>query len=740
MQSETVGRDSSSIFSPLETWTPQNPEGQPVALVDSQTQEQLRDESRAVNSRSLPLGKTSNGPAISSFWDNDIFSADSGLDSALDLDEDILMAMDLDWSSLVQLDFDLSNEGSNSRHEGRSRDDNGSTSGSRSRGFLVQEFFKRSLWLWEPDARDSTSTEEAPHLSEVEERHFLSSKSIEKASDDRADGSSWMAGFTCGNEARDALLILAQRNADNGAVLRCFPSPRVLSFLLKAFAFQETVNRCPFVHLPSFNVDKCKIELLSALVVAGSANFANRMIWKLGLALQERTRIAIYKILDHNNPVTPDLDILQAQILWVEAGLWSGVRRRMEIAEAAANNLPLMIRRAGAYYLGYSENMWVPTFQDDGELLQSKWANWTALESFKRCVFRAFIVDIQGSVAYMRSPRFYRTEITFGLPSAHTLWGAPDPLAWRAANLAERSTAQMPRPTLLDIIQDPSTLQSLPQEYDCELSAFAALHCLWPQIVALQEARTLQRGTRNSKQSSQPTFWLEAQRQDLYKRLAEIKDNASVVGVLTAEARIVCELFMMALFVSFVDIEKLVGRFGIEESRLATPILQSWSEGEELRYAMWHAGQVLKAAQAIKPTQLRGFYAIAVYQTCLVLALPFLLEAIGQAARRQTPEPHTNRAYHHQIGERVTNTRDQANLIVLNGPENMQIKSFLLTGQGCPALLLGDEVRALSNVEVIPTVIAKIFEGNYATTSDHILPMPERLVALVKELAKFTGR
>lgn len=357
-----------------------------------------------------------------------------------------------------------------------------------------------------------------------------------------------------------------------------------------------------------------------------------------------------------------------------------------------------------------------------------------------RCVFRAFINDIQGSVAYLRSPRFYTTEIIVGLPAAHDIWAAPDPLTWRAAYLAKRTAAELPRPTLLDIIQDPSILPSLPREYDCELSAFAALHSLWPQIVALQDAKTLHRGSLYSKKPPQTNFWLEAQRQDLYKRLSDLRDTSNAMGILTAEARMVCELFMMALFVSFVDIEKLVGRFGVEESRLTTPRMQIWSDGDESRYAMWHAGQVLRAAQAVKPTQLRSFYANTVYQACVVLALPFLLEATSLASKGKPPGvPNDILSIFLQPREMI-DVEQQVDLVILNGSENMPVKAFLLTGKGNPALAFGDEVKALSDVEVIPSMMAKIFENNYATTTDHLPPLLEKLVALVKELTKYTRR
>lgn len=330
-------------------WTRENQESGPTAFVGSQNQEQLseRDERRALNSLDLSLAGTQsdaeghqslNGADVSSIWDNNILLNDS----TLDIDDDILMAMDIDWNSLIQLDYDWNYEGpvgSTPRHPGRSED---LTPRSRSRGLLVREFFKRSLWLWEPDARESASMEESPHLSEAEERFLLSSGQNKRTSEDRADAPSVLAGFACGSEARDALLLLVQRNSDSTAPVRSFPSARVLSVFLGAFAVQETLSRCPFLHLPSIKADKCRVELLGALIAAGSANFANRQIWKLGLALQEPNRLALYKAFDHNNSIARDLDPLQAQILWIEAGLWSGVRPKMEIAESVANSVPFV--------------------------------------------------------------------------------------------------------------------------------------------------------------------------------------------------------------------------------------------------------------------------------------------------------------------------------------------------------------------------------------------------------------
>lgn len=350
-QSDSGARALSPVVSSQGTWTSQIRESETIALMGSRDPEPsaARDAGRAFSSSTTLAGThrgvechphLAGGAAISSIWDhNNILST---TDLALDIDDDILMAMDLDWNSLIQPNYDWNYNGPVGNSPGHAGGSDDLTPRHQSRGLSIREFFKRSLWLWEPDAHESASMEEAPHLSEAEERLLLSSGPNKKPSEDRTDGSSILADFACGSDARDALLLLVQRNSDSEAAVRSFPSARVLSVLLQAFAVQETVSRCPFLHLSSFKADKCQIELLSALIAAGSANFANRQIWKLGLALQERNRRAIYKVLDHNNSIPPDLGPCQAQVLWVEAGLWSGVRRKMELAEWAANSVPLV--------------------------------------------------------------------------------------------------------------------------------------------------------------------------------------------------------------------------------------------------------------------------------------------------------------------------------------------------------------------------------------------------------------
>ena len=70
----------------------------------------------------------------------------------------------------------------------------------------------------------------------------------------------------------------------------------------------------------------------------------------------------------------------------------------------------------------------------------------------------------------------------------------------------------------------------------------------------------------------------------------------------------------------------------------------------------------------------------------------------------------------------------------------MLVKTYLLTGQGSPALRVGKDIKVLSNVAITHTVIAHVFEENHSTTVDHLPPLLEKLVMLVMDLARLTSR
>ena len=234
-----------------------------------------------------------------------------------------------------------------------------------------------------------------------------------------------------------------------------------------------------------------------------------------------------------------------------------------------------MLRRAGAFHASFYAGV-SPVAGDDDEALKLKWLKWAELESFKRyghgaeslatpltihsTALRALINDVQSAVANMRSTTFSGTDIDFALPAAQDVWDAPNPQDWKIRMLAKEHLPEAKPLTLTDVIQDPWKLKTCGDRYDCVLSILAATYCLWPQIASFLNSRALEKFSRPPVRPSFGPMWLEAQRQDLHKRLSDMQDVAQFIGTSTADVYMVCELFSMSLYISPVDAQKFVGR------------------------------------------------------------------------------------------------------------------------------------------------------------------------------------
>ena len=258
-------------------------------------------------------------------------------DFVLDFDDSGLFAMDLDWNALIEpvifpsIPYEAGGVPSTSGE--RSQDI--SRAPFISRAILGHEAFKRSPWMWQADSYDSAVAEETPQLSEDQEQLLLPRFIL-----DRISMVSMPTSPALGNSARDSILLLVQRNSGPSTIVQSFPSAKTLNFLLMNFVSREKNERCPFIHMPSLAPDKCRTELLTAMIGAGAITVGINQIWKLGLAFQERTRMALFRALDSDNSLARTLDVVQASLLWIETGLWSGSSRKMEVADSAANNVP----------------------------------------------------------------------------------------------------------------------------------------------------------------------------------------------------------------------------------------------------------------------------------------------------------------------------------------------------------------------------------------------------------------
>lgn len=87
---------------------------------------------------------------------------------------------------------------------------------------------------------------------------------------------------------------------------------------------------------------------------------------------------------EQKNHDTRALQPLQAWMLFLDNGIWSGFQRHMEIAESFEQPLTTMLRRGGIFSLPPDTEALIPRSSDEGKVLEAKWRKWVQRESFKR--------------------------------------------------------------------------------------------------------------------------------------------------------------------------------------------------------------------------------------------------------------------------------------------------------------------------------------------------------------------
>jgi hypothetical protein len=88
---------------------------------------------------------------------------------------------------------------------------------------------------------------------------------------------------------------------------------------------------------------------------------------------------------ERDNTFIRDLRTSQIYALTIDIGIWSGNRRKTEIAESFSQPLITMLRRALRFRRSVYSTI-VPLAEDKGHVLETKWRNWVDQESFKRQV------------------------------------------------------------------------------------------------------------------------------------------------------------------------------------------------------------------------------------------------------------------------------------------------------------------------------------------------------------------
>jgi hypothetical protein len=109
-----------------------------------------------------------------------------------------------------------------------------------------------------------------------------------------------------------------------------------------------------------------------------------------------------------------------------------------------------------------------------------------------------------------------------------------------------------------------------------------------------------------------------------------------------------------------------VGIEGQEEARAAYPGLLEWTKSVTARQALWHAGQILRAAESLPKALVCNFNAVAVYHAGIILwGYGFIKRSITIDAN-QSDLPQA--------------------AIILNGDDSLSARRFIAMDRGTPSI------------------------------------------------------
>lgn len=541
-------------------------------------------------------------------------------------------------------------------------------------------------------------------------------------------------------EARDRMLRVVTKVADSRLAIPSFPSLQLLEDLVNVCMLGDGTAIDSFLHAPTYDCSSMRTELLIAMVSKGSRHVALPPVWKMGLVLQEIVRLGLAELYEADNSTTRELQVLQAYSMWLGVGMFSGIRRKTEIATSFLQPLVTMLFASNAFSrIRYQEAL--PVGTENEQQLTRKWRTWAVQESFKRVVLQIFIYDSQVAFIHLEQNRLIPpAQMMLPVPAARDLFQATESFVWRNMLLDKQSSSGTALPSMMDIFANPPSLDALGNSVDKHLCLLACCHAIAHDIWHFrQQSQLLSSWQAQGRQDR----WLGHlnRKKDLLDDLTTISDYCELDEKTPVEIPFTVEFLTMTLHVSLEDVLLFSGKNGEEEARRVYPRICAWTKDAESRAAVWSAGQVLRIARTFEKTTLRDFYAIAVYQSTLTLWVYGIVTS--HAARKsgmQTPvEPAST-----PNGQ----TLSQTTRIYLDDTNPRVAKSFKLLGQGVPGLrtmpnagLTGNnDFCSLKNHKGVMRVAEEILKSNFPDSQNGLPPLVDNLAKLMNDLGKLSGR
>jgi hypothetical protein len=227
------------------------------------------------------------------------------------------------------------------------------------------------------------------------------------------------------------------------------------------------------------------------------------------------------------------------------------------------------------------------------------------------------------------------------------------------------------------------------------------------------EYRQMSALAAKSRAKASNNLILSSRYQELVKQLEDFRVSSPP---LSPSDEITLELMLLHLNAPLDEVQLFAGLEGQEEARAAYPALHDWIKSVPARQALWHAGQILRAAENLPRPLLRNFNAIAVYHAGLILwGYGFLKRSVCTG---QTP------------------TDASQTMVTLNGDDSLSARRFITLNRGIPSILRpGSHISTqLSDVSGVIDGLIHLLQAPHAAVEGSCPPLVGNLVQLLEGL------
>ena len=421
---------------------------------------------------------------------------------------------------------------------------------------------------------------------------------------------------------------------------------------------------------------------------------------------------------------------MQVILLVLDIGIWSGVRRKTEIAIAFLQPPVTMLAWSNAFRkFSYLDS--VPSDDDTDEDLERKWHTWAEREAKKRLILHTFLHDSQVAVLYTNSnPLISPAQLMMPLPACRELWLAPNAHAWRNAYQRLAPPSQADTPTMLEFFGNTSLIDKYGGVFDKTLCMLISCHGLGHEVWQYRAHARLLSGWRNVGRRDRSLDHQRLQR-DLLDDLTTLYAHCEVQTNSAPEVMMTLEILMMMLHVDIGDIQTFSGKTGEDEARKIFPSVSTWSQNAESRVAVYHAGQVLRWARSFEKTKLRDFFAVALYHSVLTLWVYGMVTSnAARLSGTQTPHhaslPHSTEP-HGAVSAALSQT------VMLDEADERGSRAFRLLGQGTAGISdIHSAFVPLASAQALMYTAAAILRSNFPQSRNGLPPLVDNLANLVR--------